>query len=88
MRIQVAALITGMALAISACESQADKAAEATADKMEAAAAASPSEAVETDLNAKADMIEQQAGNADGGMTTENTPNTSPSMTPMNPAAK
>ena len=30
-------------------------------------------------LNAEADRIEQQAGNADGGMTTANTPNTSPS---------
>ena len=30
---------------------------------------------------AQADAIEQQAGNADGGATTENTPNTSPSNT-------
>ena len=40
---------------------------------------ATPNEAVETQLNAQADAIEQQAGNADGGATTANTPDTSPS---------
>jgi len=65
---------------LAACgESAADKAAEEQADALEAQAAAAPTEAEETALNAKADRIEQEAGNADGGMTTENTPNTSPS---------
>jgi hypothetical protein len=64
---------------VAACESQADKTAEVQADALEEQAAAAPTEAAETALNEKADMIEQQAGNADGGMTTENTPNTSPS---------
>lgn len=64
---------------LSACESQADKTAEVQADALEEQAAAAPTEAAETALNEKADTIEQQAGNADGGATTENTPNTSPS---------
>ncbi|WP_339913433.1 hypothetical protein [uncultured Brevundimonas sp.] len=64
---------------LAACESQADKAAEVQADALEAQAAATSNEAQETALNAEADRIEQQAGNADGGMTTANTPNTSPS---------
>ena len=64
---------------VAACESQADKTAEVQADALEEQAAAAPTEAAETALNEKADMIEQQAGNADGGMTTSNTPNTSPS---------
>ena len=64
---------------LAACESQADKTAEVQADALEQQAAAAPTEAAETALNEKADAIEQQAGNADGGMTTENTPNTSPS---------
>lgn len=65
---------------LAACgESAADRQAEQQADALEAQAAATPNEAEETMLNEKADMIEQQAGNADGGMTTENTPNTSPS---------
>jgi hypothetical protein len=72
---------------VAACESQADKQAEAQADALEAQAAATPNEAQEQALNEKADMIEQQAGNADGGMTTENTPNTSPSSTPAADAA-
>ena len=68
--------VTGLA----ACgESAADKAAEAKADQLEAQAAATPNEAEERALNAEADRIEQQAGNADGGMTTNNTPSTSPS---------
>ena len=69
---------------LAACgESAADKAAEQQADALEAQAAATPNEAQEQALNAEADRIEQQAGNADGGMTTANTPNTSPS-TPAN----
>ncbi len=67
---------------LAACESPADKAAETQADALEQQAAAAPTEAAETALNEKADAIEQQAGNADGGMTTENTPNTSPSTMP------
>ncbi|MDZ4112956.1 MAG: hypothetical protein U1E18_25630 [Brevundimonas sp.] len=69
---------------LAACESQADKTAEVQADALEEQAAAAPTEAQETALNAEADRIEQEAGNADGGMTTENTPNTSPST--ANPA--
>ena len=69
---------------LAACgESAADKAAEQQADALEAQAAATPNEAQEQALNAEADRLEQQAGNADGGMTTANTPNTSPS-TPAN----
>ncbi len=64
---------------LAACNSPADNAAEQQADALEAQAAATPNEAEETMLNEKADQIEQQAGNADGGMTTANTPNTSPS---------
>jgi len=67
------------AASLTACESQADKAAEKQADALEAQAAATPNEAQEKALNAKADTIEQQAGNADGGATTANTPDTSPS---------
>ncbi|MBR7618603.1 hypothetical protein JKL49_04315 [Phenylobacterium sp. 20VBR1] len=67
------------ALSLAACESKADKVAEKQADALEAQAAATPNEAKETQLNAKADAIEQQAGNADGGATTANTPDTSPS---------
>lgn len=69
---------------LAACNSPADNAAETKADALEEQAAAAPTEAQETALNEKADAIEQQAGNADGGMTTENTPNTSPST--ANPA--
>jgi ABC-type glycerol-3-phosphate transport system substrate-binding protein len=64
---------------LAACNSPADEKAEQQADALEAEAAATPNEAEETMLNEKADQIEQQAGNADGGMTTENTPSTSPS---------
>ena len=67
------------AMSLSACESKADKQAEKQADVLEAQAAATPNEAKETQLNSKADAIEQQAGNADGGATTANTPDTSPS---------
>jgi anti-sigma factor RsiW len=69
---------------LAACNSPADNAAETKADALEEPPAAAPTEAQETALNEKADMVEQQAGNADGGMTTENTPNTSPST--ANPA--
>ena len=69
-----------MLAGVAACgESAADKSAEVKADQLEAQAAATPNEAQETALNAEADRIEQQAGNADGGMTTANTPSTSPS---------
>ena len=62
---------------VAACgESAADKAAEQKADALEAQAAATPNEAQEQALNAEADRIEQQAGNADGGATTANTPTT------------
>ncbi len=64
---------------VACTESKQDAAAEAQADALEAEAAAAPTEAEETALNAQADAIEQEAGNADGGATTENTPNTSPS---------
>lgn len=64
---------------LAACNSPADKAAEKKADSLEAQAAATPDESQEKALNAQADQVEQQAGNADGGATTANTPNTSPS---------
>tara|TARA_R110002051_G_scaffold898_1_gene4447 strand:+ start:738 stop:1001 length:264 start_codon:yes stop_codon:yes gene_type:complete len=77
----IAAAATFAVAGLAACgESAADKQAEVQADALEAQAADAPTEAEETALNAEADRIEQQAGNADGGMTTENTPNTSPSM--------
>jgi hypothetical protein len=79
MRIAIAAMAALGALSLAACESQADKVAEKKADALEAQAAATPNEAQETQLNAKADAVEQQAGNADGGATTANTPDTSPS---------
>ena len=62
-----------------ACESKTDKEAEKKADALEAQAAASTNEATETKLNAQADAIEQKGGNADGGLTTNTTPDTSPS---------
>lgn len=67
------------AIGLTACESKKDAAAEAQADALEQQAAQAPTEAAETALNAEADRVEQQAGNADGGATTANTPNTSPS---------
>ena len=82
MRTAVAILAACAALGLAACtESTADKQAEAKADALESQAAATSNEAQEKALNDKADAIEQQAGNADGGATTENTPNTSPSNT-------
>lgn len=78
----VIAAVSAFAFAgLAACgESAADKAAEQQADQLEAQAAATPNEQEEENLNAQADHIEQQAGNADGGMTTENTPSTSPTQ--------
>jgi hypothetical protein len=76
MRIGTLAVALGAALALAACESKADKQAEKQADALEAQAAATPNEAQESALNRKADQIEQQAGNADGGATTSNTPTT------------
>ena len=71
---------------------------EARADQLEAQAATAQTEAQRDALNAqadqveknadrKADMVEQKAGNADGGMTTANTPNTSPSTGGAAPGA-
>lgn len=79
MRLFIVAASGLAALSLAACESKADKAAEVKADSLEAQAAATPNEAQEKALNAQADTIEQQAGNADGGATTANTPDTSPS---------
>ena len=80
MRKLIIASVAAFALAgVAACNSPADNAAEEKADALEEQAAVAPTEAQETALNEQADMVEQQAGNADGGMTTENTPNTSPS---------
>lgn len=86
-KLMIAAASAFALAGVAACtESAADKQAEATADSLEAQAAATPNEAQEQALNAEADRVEQQAGNADGGMTTANTPNTSPSTTPPAPA--
>lgn len=79
MRITSALVAAVAAASLSACNSPADKAAENQADALERQAAATSNEAAETALNARADAIEQQAGNADGGATTANTPDTSPS---------
>jgi hypothetical protein len=75
----IASVATFAFAGLAACNSPADNAAEEKADALEAQADAAPTEAAETALNEQADVVEQQAGNADGGMTTENTPNTSPS---------
>lgn len=79
MRIVSLAAVAAAALSLVACNSPADQAAEEKADALESQAAATPNEAAETQLNAQADAVEQQAGNADGGATTANTPDTSPS---------
>lgn len=79
MRIAIVAVAALGAFSLAACNSPQDKAAEAKADSLEAQAAATPNEAQEKQLNAAADTVEQQAGNADGGATTANTPDTSPS---------
>ena len=76
MRVAVAIIAACAAVSLAACESPADKQAEVKADALEAQAAATPNEAQESALNAKADRIEQEAGNADGGATTANTPTT------------
>lgn len=76
MRLLIIAAAACSALTLAACESKADKQAEAQADALEAQAAATPNEAQESALNRKADQVEQQAGNADAGATTENTPTT------------
>ncbi|MET0272485.1 MAG: hypothetical protein ABW360_05805 [Phenylobacterium sp.] len=76
MRVVIAIAAACAAMSLAACESQADKQAEVKADALEAQAAATPNEAQEKALNEKADVIEQQAGNADGGATTANTPTT------------
>ncbi len=55
----------GAALALAACNSPADKAAEQKADALESQAAATPDEATETALNKQADETEQAAGKAD-----------------------
>lgn len=71
------AVATALALmGVAACNSPADDQAEAQADALESQAAATSNEAQESALNEKADQIEQQAGNADGGATTENMPAT------------
>jgi len=78
-KIMIATVATLAFAGLAACgESAADKKAEVQADALEAQAAATPNEQEEKNLNAQADHIEQQAGNADGGMTTANTPSTSP----------
>lgn len=79
MRILIAAIAACAATSLAACESPADKQAEAKADALESQAAAAPSEAQEKALNAQADTVEQKAGNVDAGATTANTPDTSPS---------
>lgn len=79
MRKLIIAVASTLALAGVAACSPADNAAEQQADTLESQAADTSSEAQETQLNQQADQMEQQAGNADGGMTTDNTPNTSPS---------
>jgi hypothetical protein len=76
MRPTLVLLAAAAALSVAACESKADKVAEKQADALEAQAAATPNEAQETALNREADKVEQQAGNADGGATTANTPTT------------
>jgi hypothetical protein len=80
--------VAAMAGLVACGESPEDAAAEQQADALEAQADAAPTEAQEDALNAQADAIEQQAGNADGGLTTENTPSTTPpadgAMAPAN----
>lgn len=92
-KLTITAIAVAAMAGLAACQSPADDAAEEQADALEEQAAAAPTEAQEQALNAEADRIEQQAGNADGGLTTENTPNTSPSdpngaMAPATPPAE
>lgn len=79
MKLRIVALAALATLSLAACSSKEDQAAEAKADNLEQQAAEAPTEAQEKALNAQADAVEQQAGNADGGATTQNTPDTSPS---------
>lgn len=79
MRMITVLVASAAALSLAACNSPQDKAAERTADALEQQAASTTNEATERGLNNQADAVEQAAGNADGGMTTNNTPNTSPS---------
>jgi len=78
-KLTIVSIAAVAALGLTACESKKDAAAEKQADNLEQQAAQAPTESQETALNAEADRVEQQAGNADGGATTANTPNTSPS---------
>lgn len=79
----LAAALSGL-MAVAACQSPADDAAEKQADALEEQAGNTSNEAAETALNEKADRIEQEGGNADGGLTTGNTPTTTPDgKTPM-----
>ncbi len=75
-------IITSIAVAafagLAACQSPADDTAEKQADALEEQAGNTDNEAAETALNQQADAIEQQGGNADGGLTTSNTPSTTP----------
>lgn len=77
-KLMIAAVATFALAGVAACQSPADEKAEVQADALEEQADAAPTEAQEDALNAQADAIEQQAGNADGGLTTENTPTTTP----------
>lgn len=77
-KLMIAAAATFALAGVAACQSPADEQAEVQADALEEQADAAPTEAQEDALNAQADAIEQQAGNADGGLTTENTPTTTP----------
>ena len=84
----IASASLALAASLAACgESTADKQAEVQADALEQQAAAAPTESQETALNAEADRVEQQAGNADGGMTTGNTPSTAPDGSMQAPPA-
>ncbi|MEQ7154067.1 hypothetical protein [Brevundimonas aurifodinae] len=87
-KLTIASIAVAAMAGLAACQSPADDAAEQQADALEAQADAAPTEAQEDALNAQADAIEQQAGNADGGLTTENTPSTTPpadgAMAPAN----
>ena len=80
----IAATSIALAGSLAACgESAADRAAKQQANALKKQAAAAPTEEQETALNAEADRIEQEAGNGNDNLTTENTPDTSPS-TPAN----
>lgn len=76
-----------MLAGVAACgESAADKQAEVASDKMDDAAAMAPTAAQGDAMRAEGDRMEQQAGNADGGMTTGNTPSTATDGSMMAPA--